>query len=106
MDISRNCDPRDGIHGELKRLSVIIWGRFERGIYGWTGVGRLEEGGLEEDLKKDLEVEVEIEDSLFWIRSITILKLSVEDRWVFACYDLIRLEDLSCWEVESGSKLL
>ncbi len=43
----------------------MIWGRFERGIYGWIGAGRLEEGGLEEDLERDLEVEVEIEGSLF-----------------------------------------
>ncbi len=106
IDISRNCDPRGGIYGELERLSVIIWGWFERGVCGWTGAGRLEEGGLEEDLERDLEVEVEVEGSLFWIRSIAVFKLSVEDRWVFACYDLIRLEDLFCWEVESGSKLL
>ncbi len=57
-------------------------------------------------MERDLEVKVEVEDSSLWIRSITILKLNVEDRWVFAYYDLIKLEDLSCWEIESGSKLL
>ncbi len=61
---------------------------------------------MKKDLERDLEVEIKVEDSSLWIRSIVIFKLSVEDRWVFVYYNLIRLEDLSCWEVESGSKLL
>ncbi len=41
----------------------MIWGRFERDVYGWTGAGRFEEENLEEDLEKDLKVKVEIEDN-------------------------------------------